>query len=319
MQRAIAGGLEAGRHLRGRVLSRIPKEGRGVQSVEVGIRVLEALCDAATPVRLKDVAKAARVAPAQAHAYLMSFRRQMLVEQDLSTGLYRLGHFALQLAIARMRSFDPIRTASEAILELATETRLTTALSVWGSFGPTIIYIHEGADQIHINTRAGTVYSVTGTATGLAFAAYLPEDLIRTTIKAQMSEADATQRVGARLEFAAIAKELERIRERGYATIDPPPVPEVYAIAAPVFDYVGQIRMVITLIGHSGVIDATPGSRHVEQVLNAARRLNDQMGYFRGDSASAPLHPGESVASGGEQRTLPGRRSRTKQLVAVGG
>jgi DNA-binding IclR family transcriptional regulator len=300
-------------------LARIPNEGRGVQSIEVGLRVLEALSDAATPARLKDVAKAAHVAPAQAHAYLMSFRRQMLVEQDRFTGLYRLGHFALQLAIARMRSFDPIRTASEEILELATETRLTTALSVWGSFGPTVIYIHEGADQIHINTRAGTVYSVTGTATGLAFAAYLPEDLIKMTVKAQVLEANVSQRVGARLEFAAITRELERIRERGYATIDPPPVPEIYAIAAPVFDYVGQIRMVITLIGHSGVIDVTPGSRHVEQVLNSARRLNDQMGFFRNDPVSAPRNFPRGVAPGVERRGLDGKRRQTKRLVVVAG
>src|SRR5262245_30476319 len=167
-------------------MARAPNEGRGVQSVEVGIRVLDALTQAARPTKLKDIARAAKVAPAQAHAYLVSFRRQNLVEQDETTGLYRLGHFALQLGIARMRSFDPIRTASEAVVSLATETNLTTALSVWGSFGPTVIYIHEGTDQLHINTRAGTVYSVTGTATGLIFAAYLPRDLVKAAIKSQL-------------------------------------------------------------------------------------------------------------------------------------
>jgi DNA-binding IclR family transcriptional regulator len=291
-------------------LAHVPNEGRGVQSVEVGIRVLKALADAAEPVKLKDVARAAGVASAQAHAYLMSFRRQMLVEQDDLTGRYRLGHFALQLGIARMRSFDPIRAGSEAILDLAIETRLTSALSVWGSFGPTVIYIHEGAEQIHINTRAGTVYSVTGTATGLVFAAFLPEDLVRTTIEAQMREAETTQRVGARLKFGAIARELPAIRERGYATIDPPPIPGIYAIAAPVFDYVNQIRMVITLIGHFGAIDTSPGSQHIQQVLDAARKLNDQMGNVRAGPSDSKNAPPDDASA--EARRRPSAKSRLK-------
>jgi DNA-binding IclR family transcriptional regulator len=103
---------------------------------------------------------------------------------------------------------------------------------------------HEGADQIHINTRAGTVYSLTGTATGLVFAAYLPADLVKAAIRAQMSETKTTQRVGARVEFQAIARQFELIQGLGYGTIDAPPIPGINAIAAPVFDDVGQIRMV---------------------------------------------------------------------------
>jgi DNA-binding IclR family transcriptional regulator len=292
-------------------------KGRGVQSIEVGIRVLHALADAAAPLKLKDVAKAAHVAPAQAHAYLMSFRRQNFVEQDNVTGLYRLGHFALQLGIARMRSFDPVRAGSDAILDLANETRLTAALTVWGSFGPTVIYIHEGADQIHINTRAGTVYSLTGTATGLVFAAYLPADLIKAAIRAQMSEPKTTQRVGARVEFQAIVPQLERIRELGYGTIDTPPIPGIDAIAAPVFDDVDQIRMVITLIGHSGSIDVRPRSKDVQFVLQSAQRLNWQMGHF-GDSLRATSKiaiAGEATSIG--RRIHAGKGRATPKLLPV--
>lgn len=150
-------------------------DGRGVQSIEVGALLLNALVDVGEPMMLRDLARKAGIAPAQAHAYLVSFRNCGFVEQEGQAGLYRLGPFALQLAIARMRSFDPLRMAADAIGDLAAETGLTVALAVWGSFGPTVIQVCEGADQVHINTRAGTVYSVSGTATGRVFAAFLPE------------------------------------------------------------------------------------------------------------------------------------------------
>ena len=75
-------------------------EGRGVQSVEVGARILRALVELGAPAMLRDVATKAAVAPAQAHAYLVSFRNAGLVEQDPSTGRYLLGPFALQLGLA---------------------------------------------------------------------------------------------------------------------------------------------------------------------------------------------------------------------------
>ena len=43
-------------------------DGRGVQSIEVGARLLNALVTEGEPMMLKDLAKQAGIAPAQAHA-----------------------------------------------------------------------------------------------------------------------------------------------------------------------------------------------------------------------------------------------------------
>ncbi|WP_108257875.1 helix-turn-helix domain-containing protein [Mangrovicoccus ximenensis] len=133
-------------------------EGRGVQSIEIGAQLLEALAERAAPMMLKELAAAAGVAPAQAHPYLVSYRQMGMVEQTAS-GRYRLGPFALDLAIMRMRTIDPMQLASQAVIALSLETGLTGLLSVWGAFGPTIVLVHEGTDQVHMNTKVGTVYN----------------------------------------------------------------------------------------------------------------------------------------------------------------
>jgi hypothetical protein len=48
--------------------------GRGVQSAEVGGRILVAMVQAGRPLMLRDLAGGADVTPAQAAAYLVSFR-----------------------------------------------------------------------------------------------------------------------------------------------------------------------------------------------------------------------------------------------------
>ena len=78
------------------------RSGRGVQSIEVGGRLLDALVRAEGPLMLRALAEQAGLTAGQAHAYLLSFRTLGLVEQEAATGLYRLGPYALTLGLARL-------------------------------------------------------------------------------------------------------------------------------------------------------------------------------------------------------------------------
>jgi DNA-binding IclR family transcriptional regulator len=255
-------------------------EARGVQSIEVGSRLLDAMIATGEPMMLKDIAKMAGIAPAQAHAYLVSYRKGQLVEQDEASGRYRLGPMALQLGIARLRSFDPFQAASEGASELASDTGLTVAVSVWGSYGPTVVQVHEGVDQILINTRPATVYSITGTATGRVFAAFLPSELVAAGIKAQRAEGREARYVGNLPTLKEIADELAFIRDHRYAPVRSSPIPGINAIAAPVFEVGGQLHMVLTLIGASTLLDIAPGGSHISLICDLAKRISTRAGYF---------------------------------------
>ncbi|MFV0490188.1 MAG: IclR family transcriptional regulator, partial [Pseudorhodobacter sp.] len=216
-------------------------ESRGVQSIETGARLLETLAAEMQPMMLKDLAKMAGFVPAQAHAYLVSYRKVGLVEQDAKTGHYKLGRFALDLGIASMRTTDPFRVASEAAIELSELTALHVALVVWGSFGATVVQVQESGGQINMSTLPGTVYSLTGTASGRVFAAFLPETIIKASMSREKRERADSGRIGV-ARFMSRA-EIAHIREVGYATVESPPVPGVSAYSAPIFDNAGQLIM----------------------------------------------------------------------------
>lgn len=250
-------------------------DGRGVQSIELGAKLLTALIEAAEPMMLKDVARSAGFTPAQAHAYLVSYRKQGLVEQI--DGLYRLGPFALELGMCRMTTSDPLRMASDAAMDLSLRSRLTVALTVWGSFGPTVIQIQELGNHLNIKTRAGTVYSVTGTATGRSFAAFMPPRLIKEAIRLEKRDAEGGFRVGKPCLFSNA--EMRAVRSAGYATIEERPIPGIAAASAPVFDHVGQMQFALTLIGPEAVFDTAPESEKVRMLLETTNRLSSYFGY----------------------------------------
>ncbi|MFZ0210122.1 MAG: IclR family transcriptional regulator C-terminal domain-containing protein [Roseiarcus sp.] len=240
-------------------------DARGVQSIEVGWRLLEALIAEGGPMMLRNIAKVGGIAPAQAHPYLVSYRKSNLVVQDRSSGQYRIGHMAIQLGLSRLRSFDPFQAVNESACKLACETGLTIAVVAWGNYGPTVVQVNEGADQILIKTRPGTVFSVTGTATGRIYAAFLPRELIVTSIKYQKTEGHKVRYVGETPDLRDIQDKINFIRRHGYSPIESTPIPGINAVSAPIFDLNGQLTMAATLIGAKGVLDGSPGSPRIKQ------------------------------------------------------
>ena len=196
-----------------------------------------------------------------------------------ATGRYQLGPFALQLGLARMRISNPLRLVGEAAAELAAELGLMVTISVWGTFGPTIVQVQEAADQVHVNVRAGAVYSITGTATGRVFGAYMPAKQVAPRLEAELAEGARSQRVGNPASRAQFERAVARVRRQGYAAAEGSPVPGINGIAAPVFDHGGQMQLAVTLIGPAPVVGTAQDSPQVAALLDFTRRFSAQLGY----------------------------------------
>ena len=250
-----------------------PPTGRGVQSVEVAGRILAVLAQSTRPMMLRDIAEAADMPPGQAHPYIVSFRKIGLVEQDLASGLYRLGWFALHLGLARLRAFEPYQLASEAIAGLAQSLDLGVAISVWGTYGPTVIRSIESSHNILTNSKPGTVLGLTGTATGKVWAAFLPEQMAAKRIAAELKQGQP----GVMLQ--ELEQELAAIRARGYAGTDGFPWPGIAAACAPVFDHTGQMQLAVALLGPSSSLDCRSDSPQIAALLEFTRDLSSRLGF----------------------------------------
>lgn len=253
--------------------------GRGVQSVEIGGRLLGSLALASQPMMLRDLAQAADLTPGQAHAYLLSFRKLGLVEQDAASGRYRLGPFALHLGLARLRNTDPYRLASTAIVDLAEQLELMVTITVWGHAGPTIVQVQESSNQIHANVRPGGLFTVSGTATGKVFAAYLPRKLVEPVLQAELAASRKGWSAAGDLAPEEMLAEFQRVRAAGLCTTVDNPVPGVSALAAPIFDHTGRIILVITVIGPTAKVDVNADGGHAHALLAFTRRLSAELGY----------------------------------------
>jgi DNA-binding IclR family transcriptional regulator len=153
------------------------KERAGIQSVEVGFALLDALARASGPLMLRDLAAAAGMSAAKAHRYLVSFQRLQLVTQDTGTTRYDLGPAALKLGLASLSRLDAVKLARERVAGLVESLGHTVALAVWGNRGPTIVHWEESPQAVTVNLRLGDVMPLLSSATGRCFAAWLAPEI----------------------------------------------------------------------------------------------------------------------------------------------
>lgn len=244
------------------------KASRGIQSIEVGSQLLHALVHLGRPTSLTELAREAGMTSAKAHPYLVSFGKVGLIQQDEATGRYGLGPLALQAGLISLQQSDPIRLATSELPRLALSIGHTVGIAIWGNRGPTFVRLEEGPTPIYVNMRHGTVVSVTATASGRLFAAFMPREKVLAAM--QGAAPDPT-----------FEQALDRIRERRLSILTNGTVAGVTALSAPVFDGFGQMVLALTVIGPGATLDASAGGKAAKTLAACADDLSSRLGAPR--------------------------------------
>lgn len=261
-----------------------PRQPQGIQSLEIGVRVLRVVQMAHNPLALKDVARESALSASQAHRYLTSWLRTGFVVQDLASGNYRLGDQALALGLAALHRHDTLERASVQLAELSTLLGETSVMTVWCRDGPICVRWLRGLSLLGTDAGLGTVFPVAGSAAGQVFAAYLPPALTLPLLAMQ-----ATAALGDKKSAAPAGKFLNEknsqenkrfldanratVRQNGYALARGHFVSGLSAMSAPVFDPQGEVVATIGVIVREASL-ATRQSHYAQALVQAAGKAS---------------------------------------------
>lgn len=255
------------------------KERAGIQSVEVGFALLEALSRARGPLMLKDLAADAGMSAAKAHRYLVSFQRIELVVQDSRSARYDLGPAALKLGLASLSRLDAMRLARERVPAMMEQLQHTIALAVWGNHGPTLVHWEESPQAVTANLRLGDVMPLLSSATGRCFGAYLPREKSAALIEEELQRAQRQQRADLPQTLAAVDALYAEIRDHGCARVVDTLLPGICAFCAPVFDADGRVVLGITTLGSIATFDPAWDGPIDTPLRAAAAKLSADLGW----------------------------------------
>lgn len=261
----------------------------GIQSVEVGFELLNALSNAPGALMLRDLAAAAGMSAAKAHRYLVSFQRMGLVMQDPVSTRYDLGPAALRLGLASLSRIDAVRLARERIPDLLMETGHTLAIAVWGNQGPTMVHWAEAPQTVPVTLRLGDVMPLLTSATGRCFAAFMGNEgpdaqRIAPMIRDELAHVKKLPRSGMPLvdvpkTLQDVQTMLQETRQQGLGRVVHSLLPGVGGFCAPVFDAQGRLALGLVVLGSVATLDTDWAGAPARALLCCARQLSADLGH----------------------------------------
>jgi DNA-binding IclR family transcriptional regulator len=263
---------------------------KGIQSFEIGFRVLQCLENAHDPLTLTQISRSSGMAPSKVHLYLVSLCRSGLVMQESYAGRYELGPAALRLGLSALARLSVIDKARAEIPLLRDRTGQTVFLSVWGDFGPTVVNRLDGRKVATLEVRVGSVVPLLTSATGNVFLAWLPRAVTAPFVKKELA---LWRRNGSAPDRKDIAALQERVRKEGVASTRGGVIRGIVAVAAPVFDHQGDVRCALTVMGSENDLDVGYSRPVSRAALDSAMSASRAAG-FRADTG-----PTRSTSSNG--------------------
>lgn len=225
---------------------------------------------------LREIAKATGMPPSKVHLYLASFLREGLVAQDAESGYYGLGDFAVELGLSAIRQLSVVDSAKPEMNALTAQTGCATYLSLFTERGPAIVAKVDGSRQGAFSVRLGFVLPITSSATGLTFLAFMPKARAKAIIKAEGPR--FTEATGARGDKQSLDRRVSEIQDKGYAASTGLVNANFAAVAAPIYDYSGELAAVLTLLGPDKFLVDERLESGIHDTVQAAASISKRLG-----------------------------------------
>lgn len=239
-------------------------------------QVLQLLSTEKTECGVTEVAEALGVSKSTAHTLLTSLCKTQLVRRT-DRKRYRLGWGILALARALMESTEVRVEALPVMEELVQRFGETIHLAVLDGFEVVYMEKREGTRAVAISASAvGSRLPAHCSGVGKVLLADRPWNEVRALIPSTGLPRFTPNTITT---AAELAEELKRVREQGYAYDNEEAIPEICCVAAPLRDHTGSVVAAISISVPAYRFSANR-ERYKREILAAARRISENMGYF---------------------------------------
>jgi DNA-binding IclR family transcriptional regulator len=253
-----------------------------IQSVDRAIRILKALSAGPGRLGVSELSNRLGLAKGTVHGLLRTLQDHGLVEQHADSDKYQLGPQLLQLS-TRYLDLSELRSRSLAWSELLA-SRAQEAVRVGVAHGDGVLVVHHvfRPDATLQILEVGSVLPLHATALGKAVLAFVDQDF-----RGAVLEEDLPRLTGRTLSSpAALTRDLDATRKRGYAVEKEEAVLGEAGVAAPIFDRDAEPVGAVGIAGPRERILARGSERRIANaVVEAARGISRDLGAPRWPAA----------------------------------
>lgn len=247
------------------------KASQGIQSIELGFRILKCLEEARQPLSITELCKRLGMSGSKIHKYLVSFCRVGMLQQNENDSRYFLGPQLITFGMVALEKMDIVTVATPYLLDIKRQLNETVALSIWGDNGPYFVKWEQSNRLVNIGINVGSHVPLTNSATGKVFTAYKNRADTKEFLQRELQEGS--------IDLTEFENELDTVRNQEYAFTNGGLIPGIAAVSAPIFNYMGEIAAAVTIVGSIGLVGTEASSPTVQVLKQASRKITEKLSF----------------------------------------
>jgi IclR family KDG regulon transcriptional repressor len=255
----------------------------GIQSVLLAFRLVEHLVTAGRPVGVTALATALGTTKSRIYRHLQTLMAAGYLRQEPETERYMIGPGLVRIGRSVSQNIDLLTLAMPILRELRDELGHYTVISEMEPDGLRVLAAVSGRSAIEIGVKAGSLLPLHASAQGKVGLAFSDPAVMAQLERGRFELLTPHTIVSA----AQLEVEVEKIRQRGWATAPNEILIGLNTLAAPIFGADKQLVAVIGIVDSIQYIDAMPSAEQIRRTLGAAQQISELLGY----SSAAPVHP----------------------------
>jgi DNA-binding IclR family transcriptional regulator len=245
----------------------------GVQSVDRALTILEVLARVGEA-GVTEIAGELGVHKSTAFRLVTTLEAHRLVEQTTERGRYRLGVGVLRLAGATTARLDLVQEARPLCRQLAAETGETVNIAVLSESSALYLDQVAGSSALQPHNWVGQHIPLHATSNGKVLLAWLGQDELKDLLGRLPAYTGLTI-----TNKAALRKQLEVVREQGYAVAVDELEVGLTAIATPVRNAHGDVICSMSVSGPTFRLPPERVTEVLPLLLEAADELSHRLGW----------------------------------------
>lgn len=224
---------------------------------------------------------------ARAFRLLSTLEQRAFVQRTGDPATYRLGHKSLLLGLAARDQVSLVHLAEKYMAQLGERFNENVQVRVRDGLHSLCVARWITTHELRIRVDIGQPRPLHAGASGKLLLAYAPDEIRH----AVLSEDLARFTPDTILQRSKLQQELAKIRAQGYAMSNAEVVPDVVAVAAPVWDSSGSANATLSIAVPASRVPQGGMEMIAREVVKSALELSRELGYAQAPAAGADNPP----------------------------
>lgn len=246
-----------------------------LQSVENALNLMEVLAEEDSELGVSELSRKLGLGKSTTHRLLMTLESRGFIEQNQTTGKYKLGIKIMQISASVMRQFNIIKICKPYLQDLSHLTGEAAHLCLYSN--GEIIFVDKinGKNSSKMQSIIGATKPAYTTAAGKALLAELPPLKIEEYLRKTIFKAYTPYTI---IEKEKIKEELTIIRKQGYSEDRQECEEGLVCYAAPIKNHFDEVIAAISVSGAASRMNERKEDL-IAQVTGSAAKISEACGF----------------------------------------